>query len=110
VAQHGDSGLDARRQRGGQARLNAEQCQHLLDLLSPGARAHGFRNELRTLSRIATVIERHCLTYCRSGVWHLMRRLQRSPQKPERRARKRDEPAISKWLTEDWALRKKSPA
>ena len=80
VVQYGDSGLDAKRHRGGQARLNAKQGQHLLHLLSQGARAHGFRNELWTLSRMATLIERHFgLTYCPSGVWHLIRRLGWSP-------------------------------
>ena len=111
AAQHGDNGLNAKPQRGGQARLNAKECQHLLYLLNQGARAHGFRNELWTLSRMATVIARHFgITYCPSGVWHLMHRLKWSPQKPQRRARERDEQAIAMWRTANWPRIKKSPA
>jgi transposase len=79
--------------------------------LSQGARAHGCHNELWTLARIAMVIERHFgITYCPSGVWHLMGRLGWSAQKPQRRARERDEQAIAKWLREDWPRIKKSQA
>ena len=110
VAQHGDRGLDAKRQRGGQGRLTPEQCQHLLNLLSQGARAHGFRNELWTLARVASVVERHFgITYCPSGIWHVLRRLGWRPQKPAKRARERDEDAISAWLNKQWPKLKKSP-
>jgi transposase len=60
VAQHAAAGLDAKPHLGGsQPKLSLEQRQHLLALLRQGARDHGFRNALWTLSRIATVIERH---------------------------------------------------
>jgi transposase len=112
VARHAQAGLDAKPHPGGsQPKLTLEQRQPLLELLRQGARAHGFRNELWTLARIATVIERHFgITYCPSGVWHLMRRLGWSAQKPQRRARERDEQAIAKWLREDWPRIKKSQA
>jgi transposase len=110
VAQHPETGLDAKPHPGGsQPKLSLEQRHHLIDLLSQGARAHGFRNELWTLSRIATVIARHFgHTYCPSGVWHLMHRLGWSAQKPQRRARERDEQAIAQWPTDDWPRIKKS--
>ncbi|HEY7490629.1 MAG TPA: winged helix-turn-helix domain-containing protein [Candidatus Tectomicrobia bacterium] len=112
VTQYAEAGLDAKPHPGGsQPKLSLDQRHHLIELLSQGARAHGFRNALWTLSRIASVIERHFgVTYCPSGVWHLMRRLKWSPQKPERRARERDEKAIEKWPTEDWPRIKKSQA
>jgi transposase len=76
-----------------------------------GARAHGFRNELWTLARIATVIDRPFgITYCPSGVWYLLRRLGWRPQKPARRARERDEEAIATWPKAAWPALKKSPA
>ena len=108
---HGEAGLDDKRHPGGHARLTAEPGQHLLTLLSQGARAHGFRNALWTLSRIAPVIKHHFgLTYGPSGVWHRMRRRKWSPQKPERRARERDAQAISMWPTTDWPRIKQSSA
>jgi transposase len=112
VAQHAAAGLDAKpHPSGSQPKLSLEQRQHLIELLRQGARAHGFRNELWTLLRIGLIIEHHFgLTYCPSGVWHLMRCLGWSPQKPQRRARERDEQAIAKWPTEDWPRIKKSLA
>jgi hypothetical protein len=78
--------------------------------LSQGARAQGFRNELWTLKRIATGIDRHFdITYCPSGGWHLLRRLGWSPQKPARRARERDEDAIAAWPKAVWPTLKKKP-
>jgi putative transposase len=112
VAQHAAAGLNAKPHPGGSdPKLNADQRQQLIELLRQGARTHGFRNARWPLKRIATIIERHFgRTYCPSGVWHLMRRLHWSPQKPQRRARERDEQAIARWPTEDWPRMKKSPA
>jgi transposase len=112
VARHAQAGLDAKPHPGGsQPKLSPQQRRHLIDLLSQGARAHGFRNELWTLARIATVIKRHFgITYCPSGVWHLLRRLGWSAQKPQRRARERDEQAITQWPTYEWGQIKKSQA
>jgi transposase len=112
VAYHAQAGLDAKPHPGGsQPKLRRDQHHYLLELLRQGARAHGFRNELWTLARIVTVIERHFgVTYCLSGVWHLLRRLGWSAQKPQRRARERDEQAIAKWPRAAWPRIKKSPA
>ncbi|HEY7492038.1 MAG TPA: helix-turn-helix domain-containing protein [Candidatus Tectomicrobia bacterium] len=47
VAQHAEAGLDANPHPGGsQPKLSFEQRQPLITLLSQGARAHGFRDEL----------------------------------------------------------------
>jgi transposase len=80
LAQQGEAGLTAKRHPGSKPKLNAVQRQQLLELLSQGARAHGFRNELWTLRRIAMVIERHFgCPYCPSGIWRLLRRCKWSP-------------------------------
>jgi transposase len=112
VGQHAEAGLNAKPHPGGsQPKLRLDQRQRLVALLSQGARAHGFRNELWTLTRIATVIDRHFgVTYCPSGVWHLLRRLGWSAPKPQRRARERHEQTLATWPTEDWPRIKKSPA
>jgi transposase len=111
LAQQGEAGLTAKRHPGSTPKLNAAQCQQLLTLLSQGARAHGWRNELWTLKRIVALIERHFgLTYCPSGIWRLLRRCKWSPQKPARRSRERDEDAIAAWPTDVWPQLKKSPA
>lgn len=109
--QHGEAGLTAKRHPGSKPKLTVAQRAHLVTLLSQGARAHGCRNELWTLKRIAALVERHFgIPYCPSGVWRLLRRCKWSPQKPARRSRERNEGAIAQWPTDVWPRLKKSPA
>lgn len=109
--QQADAGLNAKPHPGSQPKLTPEQQQDLVELLAKGARAHGYRTELWTLQRIVQRIAQHFgITYCPSGVWHLMRRLRWSPQKPARRARERNEDAIADWRKHKWPRIKKSPA
>lgn len=110
-AQQADAGLNAKPHPGSRPKLTPTQYQQLAELLAQGARTHGYRTELWTLHRIAQLIEqRFGITYCPSGVWRLLRRMGWSPQKPERRARERDEDAIATWRTQAWPRLKKSPA
>lgn len=58
---------------------------------------------------MAEVIEkRFGVRYDPSGVWHVLQRMGWSCQKPERRARERDEDAIVQWRKKDWPRIKKS--
>jgi len=47
------------------------------------------------------------VSYDPSGVWHVLRRMGWTCQKPERRARERDEEAIAVWRQVDWPRMKK---
>ena len=109
-AQHAEAGLQATPHPGGShPKRTAEQRQQRITLLRQGARPHGCRNALWPLTRLVTILDRHVgIPYCPSGVWHLLRRLGRRPQKPARRARERDEQAIAKWSTADGPRRKKA--
>ncbi len=106
-------GLDALRPKppsGRPPRLTARQRQRLLKLLLRGATAHGFSTELWTLPRVATVIARTFrVTYHPAHVWKILRGEGWSCQKPERRARERDEAAIQRWRAERWPHIKKRP-
>ena len=66
VAQAPETGRNAKPHPGGsQPKRHFEHAQHLLTLLSQGARTRGCRNELWPLVRVATLIERHFgITYC----------------------------------------------
>jgi transposase len=89
--------LAAKPHPGPTPRLAAEQLKELEGLLLKGAKAHGWRTELWTASRVAALIER------RFGIrFHpehvrkiLKRRLRWTSQKPQRRAKERDELAIA---------------
>ncbi len=78
-----------------QARLT-EQHRHLATLLLQGAKAHGWPNELWTCARIRVLIQRHFgVSFHHDHVGRLLRqRLNWTPQKPQRRARERDEADI----------------
>ncbi|MCI0407345.1 MAG: IS630 family transposase [Acidobacteria bacterium] len=91
-------------------RLAARQRAKLLKLLLKGATAHGFSTDLWTLPRVAAVIARTFgVTYHPAHVWRILRGEGWSCQKPERRARERDEAAIQRWRAERWPHIKKRP-
>ncbi len=67
------------------------------------------------LVRVIGVVMHSCILvnfavrYKPSGVWHVLRGMGWSCQKPERRARERNEQAIATWRHEDWPHIKKRP-
>lgn len=105
----GPGALKASAHPGPQPKLTPKQLDPLGRLLLKGARAHGYRTELWTLKRVAELIQRRFgVPYDPSGVWHVLRRMGWSCQKPERRARERDERAIARWRKQDGPRIKKS--
>ena len=105
----GPRGLRARPQPGRPAKLTAKQRQRLLRMLVNGPGRSGYRTPLWTLGRVAEVIEKSFgVRYDPSSVWHILRGMGWSCQKPERRARERDERAIARWRHKDWPRIKKS--
>lgn len=100
---HGDDGLKVRAAPGRPRRLTARQEARLLRELLRGAAALGYATELWTTQRIAEVIKRlFGVRYHRDHVGRLLARCGWSPQKPERRARERDEAAIAHGTRTRW--------
>jgi len=92
-------------------RITPRQRAKLLKSLLRGARAHGFSTDLWTLPRVAEVIARTFgVRYHPAHVWKILHGEGWSCQKPERRARERNEAAIQRWRTERWPhIKKRSP-
>lgn len=106
----GKEALVAKPHPGRPPRLTAEQREGLKATLLLGPRAAGFRSDLWTLSRVTQVIEKcYGVKYHPGHVWHILRDMGWSPQKPERRARERDEQAIARWREEEWPRVEKKP-
>ena len=88
--------LAAKPHPGPAPRLSDAQLKELEALLLKGAKAHGWRTELWTAARAAELIARHFQV--RFHPEHvrkmLKRRLKWTSQKPQRRAKERDEVAI----------------
>jgi len=104
----GEAALWAKPHPGPKPKLNGRQVARLGKLLLQGPTRHGYATELWTLKRVAQVIHKHFgVTYDPSGVWHVLRRMGWSCQKPRRRARERDEQAIVQWRQQDWPRIKK---
>jgi transposase len=89
--------LAAKPHTGPKPRLSAEQLSELEALLLKGAKAHGWRTELWTAQRVAQLIERHFgIRFHPEHVRKILkRRLHWTSQKPQRKARERDEAAIA---------------
>jgi len=106
----GRAALRVRQSPGRPHKLPARQRQRLVALLLKGATAHGYQTELWTTARIAEVIRREFgVQYHRDHVGRVMATLGWSHQKPERRARERDEAAIARWRRRQWPRVKKTP-
>jgi transposase len=111
LRKRGTEGLRARPQPGRTPRLNRAQKRRLVALLKKDAVAAGYDSDLWTCRRVRDLIGK---TF---GVWYdfnhvgrILHALGFSVQKPEARARERDEKAITRWRTKDWPRMKKTRA
>jgi transposase len=84
--------------------LSDAQLLRLEALLVQGAQAHGWPNGLWTTARVAELIRRTFgIRFHHDHVGRFLRnRLGWSPQKPQRRARERDEAAILDWQSQEF--------
>lgn len=106
----GEKFFQAHSPPGRSSKLSDKQKNKLEKLLLKGARKNGYSTELWTLKRVAQVIEKHFgIEYDLSSIWHILKGLGWSCQKPERRARECNEDAVAVWRKEDWPRIKKSP-
>jgi len=76
--------------------LNADQLGQLEELLLEGAKVHGWRTQLWTATRVAEVIRRHFgISYHPEHVRKIVKfRLHWTSQKPQKKAREREEAVI----------------
>jgi transposase len=108
LEQGGQAALKAKPHPGREPRLSLRQKERLLKTLARGARKAGFSTELWTCPRVAEVIQRlFGVRYHVDYVGTLLHKLGWSPQKPEQRARERDEEAVARWRRENLPRLKK---
>jgi transposase len=99
----GPEALRHKRPPGAPRRLSAERLAQVPALLQRGAEAYGFRGQVWTRARIAAVIQLACgVSSHPRHVGRLCQAIRWSPQQPARRARQRDEAAITRWREETW--------
>ena len=106
----GWEGLRSRPVPGRPSRLSLAHKEELLQILERGPVAAGYKTDLWTLKRVAEVIwRRFRVRYTHCHVWAILHKLGWSCQKPERRARERNEEEIERWRRERWPDIKKRP-
>jgi len=104
----GEEALKSRPRLGAEPKLTAEQRAQIPVLLAQGAEAFGFRGDVWTAGRVATIIRREFgVRYHPNHVGKLLRAAGWSVQKPIERASQRDEAAIEAWRTERWPALKR---
>ena len=106
----GEEALKSRPRPGAEPKLRAEQRAQIPVLLARGAEAFGFRGDVWTAKRVATVIRQEFeVRYHPSHVGKLLRAAGWSVQRPIQRASQRNEAAIEAWRTERWPTLKRGP-
>ena len=111
MAQSRPDGLTSVAHSGAPRHLTEAQFHELEFLLGQGAKAHGWPNELWTSKRVVKLIQKFFdVEYHEGHVRKMMRDiLHWTSQKPECRARERDETEIERWKNDEFPLIKKSP-
>jgi len=106
--QGGLAALAPKRHPGPKQKLSAAQRRRLREILLHGPRAAGFSTELWTCRRVAEVVQQEFgISYHPDHLGRILHDLGFSPQKPQQRARERDEEAIARWRKQDWPRIKK---
>ena len=86
---------------GAPPKLTSAQPRLIPEFLCQGAEADGFRGEVLTCARIAQIIKGELgVSYSKSHVSRLLKKIEWTPQKPLERATHRDESRIKQWRTE----------
>ena len=108
----GARAMKARPTPGRPLKLTTKERRKLERHLLKGAQSAGFPTDLWTCPRVVELIEKQFgVTYHADHVGRVLRSLGWSPQKPERRARERDEQRIQRWVKQDWSdIKKKQSA
>ena len=85
-------------------KLTTAQIQTLGELLSQGAIAHGWPNEIWTSDRVAVVIRRHFkVTYSHGEAWVVLTRyLGWTVKRPVQRSADRNDTLINRWKIEEF--------
>lgn len=104
----GDQGLKSKPVPGRPAKLTPRQKRGLSKFLLNGAMACGYSTDLWTSRRICELVRsRFGVGYHPNHIWWLLTQMGWSCQKPETRARERDENKIKRWIRYAWPHIKK---
>jgi transposase len=105
----GVAGVRARPASGRPPKLTAAQRRQLARWVVAGPEAAGYTTSLWTCRRIVDLIRgRFKVVYHPDHVGRLLRASGFSPQRPQPRAKERDDRRVRAWIQQDWARVKKT--
>lgn len=94
----GINGLKSKGHTGFASKLTEERRLRFKLAILEGPLEHGYQTNLWTLPRLAAVMKKSTgIQFSEVWTWHIVRSLGFTPQKPQVRARERDEKAIAEW-------------
>lgn len=100
----GTKGLVTAKKPGPVPKLTDLKKKRVVQTLLKGPRAFGYHTDLWTLERVAAAIKRVAhVQYHHRHVWRVLLSMGWSCQKPETRARERDEKTIKNWVRYTWS-------
>lgn len=104
----GVSGLKSKGHPGVPTALTKEKAKKLKSAILKGPKAFGYLTDLWTLERIKTVAKKEVgLSFGTTWIWHTIIGLGLSCQKPIKRAKERNEKAITTWKLKTFPRLKK---
>jgi transposase len=107
---HGEDGLKGKPRTGRPPKLSKRREQAVLSWLAKSPQAFGYKTDLWTTRRLAELIERkYGVRFNSNYLAAWLSRRAYSPQKPQTQAIERDNPAIARWVEQDWPRIKKKP-
>jgi transposase len=93
-----NKGLASKGHPGFASRLTEKKREAFRKAILAGPLAHGYETDLWTLSRLATVMQQETgVIFGHNHTWQIVRELGFTCQKPQVKARERDEAAIKAW-------------
>src|SRR3954447_639842 len=103
LARFGPDALAAKPHPGRTPRLSDAQLQQLETLLLLGAQQHGWQTDLWTAQRVTELIQHHFgVSFHPEHVRKILKqRLGWTSQKPQRKARERDDKEVERWLGDE---------
>lgn len=99
----GKKGLKAAASLGRKSKLTENKIKRVRQALLKGPKVAGYATEIWTLERIAKLIRKTVkVSYHPGNVWRVLRSMGWSCQKPEKRAKERNEKMIQEWMRVKW--------
>ncbi|MBU1034237.1 MAG: winged helix-turn-helix domain-containing protein [Patescibacteria group bacterium] len=99
----GNDGLKSKGRSGAPTKLGKNDLNKVEKALLKGPAAHGYATDIWTLERIAKLVKHTTgVAYHPGHVWRILKGFGWTSQKPEARARERDEQKIKTWMREEF--------